>query len=369
MSSRDDTHVDVLADDVRTRVNGAVGHITLARPKALNALSLGMIRRMATVLAAWENDGAVQHVLLDAEGPRGFCAGGDIKTVYDATAGTHHLAQQLWREQHLLDALIATYSKPVVTLLHGLVLGGGVGLGCHASHRLVTPTSSVGMPEVSIGLAPDVGGLYLLGRAPDRLGFHLAMTGTSTGPLGALVVGLADTVVHPDAREALSSALAHGDHVDRAVASRALATESLPPEPLLLSREWVAECYAEPTVETILDQLDARPETEAAEAAMRLRAVSPVALKVALRGLQRVADGTSLAETLVEDLRRNVNFSFDPDLSEGLRAAVIDKDRSPSWSITLAEVTPERVESYFAPFAGPDLELQRVLSRVAAPAG
>jgi enoyl-CoA hydratase len=362
---------EVLADDVRTRVVGSLGHITLERPKALNALSLGMIRRITSMLTAWEDDTSVQAVLLDAQGPRGFCAGGDIKTVYDSTAGQQPVAQQLWREQHLLDALIATYRKPVVTLLHGIVLGGGVGLGCHASHRLVTPTSSVGMPEVGIGLAPDVGGLHILGLAPDLLGFHLAMTGTSTGPLGAIECGLADTLVRPHCGDDLATALAEGVDVDRAVDSLALdsALAGLDPEPLLTAREWVAKCYAAPTVEAILDRLDSRPEPAAAAAAQRLRRVSPVALKVTHRGLQHVADGAGLPETLVEDLRRNVNFSYDPDLREGLRAAVIDKDRNPTWSVrSIYEVTDDQVASYFAPFDGPDLEVQTVLNRAKMPA-
>lgn len=357
--------LETVKDDVRTRVNGALGHVTLARPKALNALSLRMIRRITTVLKAWESDDSVQHVLLDGEGSRGFCAGGDVKAVYDAMAGKHHLAEQLWREQHLLDALIATYRKPVVTLLHGLVLGGGVGLGCHASHRLVTPTSTVGMPEVGIGLSPDVGALYILGRAPDRLGFHLALTGTSAGPRVALEVGLADTVVDPESVGKLTAGLAQGAEVDEAVQAAALPSESLDPssEPLLADRGWISECYAMPTVEAILAALDARAEPRAAAAATRLRAVAPVAVKVTLRGLQRVVGGADLSQTFVEDLRRNVHFGFDPDFREGLRAAVIDKDRNPVWSISLEEVTEERVESYFAPIDGPDLEVSTVLDR------
>ncbi|AXH96663.1 enoyl-CoA hydratase/isomerase family protein [Ornithinimicrobium avium] len=360
-----DSHADVLYDHVRTRVTGSLGHVTLARPRALNALSLDMIRRITSVLRAWESDSSVQHVLLDGEGPRGFCAGGDVKAVYDAMDGQHHVAQQLWREQHLLDALIASYRKPVVTLLHGIVLGGGVGLGCHASHRLVTPTSAVGMPEVGIGLSPDVGALYILGRAPGQLGFHLALTGTTTGPLGAVEVGLADTVVGSGSGDELTAALSRGVDTDDAVRSAELGPGSLDAaaEPLLASRDWIADCYAAPTVEGILTRLDARPEPEAAVAGARLREVAPAAVKVTLRGLQRVVDGETLSQTLVGDLRRNVHFSFDPDFREGLRAAVIEKDRNPSWAISLDQVTDERVESYFAPIDGPDLAMDTVLDR------
>lgn len=358
--------------DVRTEVRGRLGRVTLARPKALNALSLPMIRRIDEVFSAWETDDAVDVVLIDADGERGFCAGGDVKTVHEATTdGSHRVAEELWREQHLLDALIATYTKPVVCWLHGLVLGGGVGLGCHASHRLVTPSASVGMPEVGIGLSPDVGGLFVLGGAPDRLGFHLALTGHPTGPLGAVEAGLADRVVAEEGREELARALADGVDVDDAIAKVALSdpAATVGSEPLLEAREWIAAAYAADSLEGVLERLDARPEPEAAQAAARLRAVSPIAVQVTWRALQQVVGGMTLPETFVQDLRRNVHFSHDPDLREGLRAAVIDKDRNPRWTVRLDEVMDEVVAAHLGPFDGPDLEVETVLERAARTAG
>lgn len=349
--------------NVCARTSGSLGHITLQNSSNLNALTLAMIRSIANALHAWERRRDVTRVLIDGAGQRAFCVGGDVKAVYATTTDEAEAAQELWREQHLLNVLIATYRKPVVSYLHGLVLGGGVGLGCHASHRLTTPSVVMGMPEVHLGLAPDVGSLYRLALASDFVGFYLALTGNKCGARGALVSGLADTIVQPDSHKTLLRDLAQGTDVDRAIARLELPYERLPDEDLLDSRGWISECYRVETVEEIMAELDARSQPQAVEAAERMRSASPLAVKVTLHSLLGQLKSPSLLGMFVEDLRRNVNFSYSPDLREGIRAAVIDKDHRPAWSHTLADASDEVVSSFFAAFDGPDLEVESVVQR------
>lgn len=356
-----------MQNDVRFDVVGEVGHITLTRPRKLNALTWHMVHEITRVLVEWENVDTVTSVLINAEEDTSFCAGGDIESTYAWTFGKQASAHEYWRDEHKLVLLIASYKKPVVTLLDGFVLGGGVGLACHASHRLVTPIAKVGMPEVAIGLAPDVGGLYILGHAPDRLGFYLALTAQYTGPLGALSCGFADKLVRKNCRAELVEALADGEEVDRAVT--AIAVEAgdvdLQPEDFWYARNLLKSCFGGLRMEEILASLDSREEPIAAKTAKRIRAMSPLAVKVTLRGLMHVVNGTTFQETLMEDLRRNVHFSYGHDLREGIRATVIDKDRHPIWSPrSLAEVSDEMVMGYFQPIKSPDLDTDAVLQRV-----
>ncbi|NGN66557.1 enoyl-CoA hydratase/isomerase family protein [Streptomyces sp. A7024] len=348
----DNTHV-------LARREGRLGHITLNRPKALNALNTEMVRGVYAALTEWADDPGVDAVLLDGAGERGFCAGGDIRLMHDSARGDHGLAQQFWREEYALDALIANYPVPVVGIMDGITMGGGIGLTGHAAVRVVTERSVLAMPEVDIGLAPDVGGSLLLARAPGELGTHMALTAARIGARDALATGFADHFVPAARLQELAEALrAPGadkpDHVVAALAGQ--PPES--PDDLVAHRAWIDACYGADTVEEILARLRERPEPAAAAAAEALLAGSPTSVKVTLRALRNARAMATVEECLVQDYRLCSHFLDSHDLPEGVRAMVIDKDRSPRWSPDRLEaVTDAAVEAYFTTLGADELRL------------
>ncbi len=345
---------------VLVRREGRVGRLTLNRPLAINALNLPMIEILQAALTGWVDDPAVRVVLLDGAGEHGFCAGGDIRVVYDSARAGTDVAPRLWRAEYVLDSTIAAYPKPVVTVLDGITMGGGMGLGCHASHRVATERSLLAMPEVSIGLAPDVGGHLLLARAPGELGTYLALTGTRAGPAEALLCGLVDHVVPVAKIAALTNRLQHLDP-DMAIARSALPDEEIGDAPLRDARGWIDECFAGTDAEEILAQLRRHRNADAQACGNRLAEMSPTAVAVSLRGLREARQLDNLPAVLRNDYRCVNRSLHTPDLTEGIRAAIIDKDYAPVWSPpTLADVTPDMVEQHFAPLGSEELDLRTV---------
>lgn len=343
-------------DGVRIGREGRVGHLTLVRPEAINALNLTMVRALAATLARWRDDRRVELVLVDGIGRRGFCAGGDIKFVHANAAAHPERVRGFWREEYQLDALLASYPKPVVTVAHGISMGGGVGLASHASHRIVTHSVRLAMPETLIGLCPDVAGLHLLARAPGQLGTHVALTGTVFGSGDAVAMGFADAVV---ADERLDDLVDRLQRADPDVVLADLHSPDGAAEPVLLpQRPWVDACYRKDTALEILAALRSRPEPEAGRAAETLTRVSPTSATVTLEAIRRAAGLASVRDCLAQDFRISSRFLCHPDLVEGIRARVVDKDRSPRWSPgSLAEVTRSQVASFLAPFDDPAEEL------------
>ena len=344
--------------DVVARREGTLGHLTLNRPAALNALDTGMVRAVEAELAAWERDPQVVAILLDGAGEKAFCAGGDIRAVWEAArAGRPGDVAAFFFEEYWLNARIARYPKPIVSVMHGITMGGGIGLGAHASHRLVTERSVLAMPEVKIGFVPDVGGTFLLSRAPGALGLHLALTGGRAGPADAILCGLADRHVPFDRLHELRLGLARCRSVDAVTdCIESLATA---PDPgrFAAARGWIDACYAGETVEEILDALNAAPEPEARAAADEISANAPTSLKVALQAL-RDARRLTLEDCLEREYRVSCSITRDPDFREGVRAAVVDKDRKPAWApSTLADVSRGDVMRHFAVPEGGDLGL------------
>lgn len=328
-------------------VRGALGLITLNRPEAINALNHEMVGLIAERLDAWQADDAVRTVALVGAGDRGLCAGGDIVAIYaDAReGGTGSI--DFWRDEYTLNAAIARYPKPFVAVMDGIVLGGGIGLAAHARHRVVTETSSVGLPETTIGFVPDVGGTYLLSRAPGELGTHLALTAGSMGPGDAIAVGFADAFVPRASIPALLQAL---EGSDPAEAIAALA-EPAPEAVLPAQREWIDAAYAADEVAGILARLDTLGEP-AAKAAQTIRRKSPTALTVTLAALRRARALPDLESVLEQEFRVSVHTLAWPDLAEGIRAQVIDKDRNPGWNpASLDDVDAATVLEAFAPTA------------------
>jgi enoyl-CoA hydratase len=332
-------------DDVLFRAQRGLGWITLNRPQVLNALTRAMFLRIDAQLAAWAADDRIGGVVLTGAGERGLCAGGDIVSIYrDAQAGGR-ASVDLWRDEYALNARIAGYPKPYLAVMNGIVMGGGVGLSAHGSIRLVTGSTRLAMPEARIGFCPDVGATWLLARAPGELGSHLALTGDPAGPGDAIACGLADCYL-PDAE--VPAFLA--DLSDDTIGQRPAVVP--PAGPLQAERDWIDACYQAGTVPEILARLRGRPEPAARRAAERIAANSPVGVSVTLRALRQAARLT-LPQVLDQDLRI-VSAAFGShDLAEGIRAQLIDKDRSPHWSpAALADVTPDLVGRYFAPRPG-----------------
>uniref|UniRef100_A0AAU2K2D2 3-hydroxyisobutyryl-CoA hydrolase n=1 Tax=Streptomyces sp. NBC_00049 TaxID=2903617 RepID=A0AAU2K2D2_9ACTN len=341
-------------DHVLLRTEAHAAYITLDRPKALNALTHPMVRRITDALEAWEDDPAVGTVVIAGAGERGLCAGGDIRAIHaDASTGGTASAD-FWRDEYRLNARIARYPKPYVALMDGIVMGGGVGISAHGTVRIVTERSRVAMPETGIGFVPDVGGTYLLSLAPGELGTHLALTGTTVGAADALLCGLADHFVPAAALPALARELAT-DSV-HAVLERYVGQP--PPGELAAAREWIDHCYAADGAEEIVRRLLASGVPAAKVAAATLLAKSPTAVKVTLASLRRARRLGPLERVLEQEYRVSLAALSSPDLVEGIRAQVIDKDRDPRWSpATLEAVGPAVVDRFFAPLGDRELRL------------
>ncbi|KAA1380025.1 enoyl-CoA hydratase/isomerase family protein [Aeromicrobium fastidiosum] len=317
---------------------GRLGVLTLNRPRAINALDLEMVRLAQQALDRWATDDSIGAVLVTGAGDRGLCAGGDLQGMYRSARDGTDESVDFWREEYVLDHTIATYAKPVVALMDGIVLGGGVGVSAHASHRVVTERTSVGMPETRIGFVPDVGGPWLLSRAPGELGTHLALTASNADGADTIALGMADVLVPSDRLPDLERALETETPDD--VLAR-LAVE--PPASALLGRQaWIDAAYAGHDVQEIVARLRAAGTEDATQAADDIEARSPTAVTLTLAVVRRAATLPDLRAALDQDLAVSTFLLGVPDMVEGIRAQVIDKDRSPQWSpASLAEVDPE----------------------------
>lgn len=345
--------------DVVARREGSLGHITLNRPAALNALTLGMVEAVDAALDAWERDPQVAVLLLDGAGDRAFCAGGDIRALSEAAAaGRHEVLTDFFRTEYRLNARLARFGKPIVAAMDGLTMGGGIGLGAHVAHRVVTERSVLAMPEVRIGFAPDVGGTYLLARAPGALGLHLALTGGRLTAADAMLCGLADVALPHGALHELRIGLALCRDGEAAAACLRTLAVALPEGPLAAARGWVDRCYAADSVAEILQALESAPEPEARAAAAEIAGNAPTSLAVTLQAL-RAARHLSLEDCLEMEFRISCSITRRPDFVEGVRAAVVDKDRDPRWRPgRLGEVAREDVMQHLL-FPGPGLGLAR----------
>ncbi|MGV0047514.1 enoyl-CoA hydratase/isomerase family protein [Mycobacterium colombiense] len=334
------------SDEVLTEVEGSVGLITLNRPKAINSLNQPMIDALSAILTDWTADDAVRAVVLSGAGERGLCAGGDVVSIYHSARKDGVEARRFWRDEYLLNAQIAEFPKPYVALMDGIVMGGGVGVSAHANTRVVTDTSKIAMPEVGIGFIPDVGGVYLLSRAPGGLGLHAALTGAPFSGADAIAMGFADHYVAHGDVEAFRRAVV-SDGVEGALAK--YATEP-PASDLAAQRNWIDECYAGDTVEDIVARLRGHGAAAANDAADLIATRSPIALSVTLEAVRRATRLATLKDVLVQDYRVSSASLRSHDLVEGIRAQLIDKDRNPKWSPAhLPAVTAADVEAYFTP--------------------
>ena len=330
---------------------GALRTIELNRPEALNALTLEMVQAMTNLLDHFETAHAVGYVALKGAGTRGLCAGGDIRTLYNSIREQDGWAETFWAEEYALNARIAAYPKPYIAIMDGIVMGGGIGVSAHAKYRIVTERTKVAMPEVGIGLIPDVGGTWLLSRSPGEIGTCLALTGMTVGGTDAIYAGLADSFIEASQIPPLLSAIGQlPAKADPAALSALLDSYHQPHAVSLLkaNRATIDACFAFDTVEDIFAHLERVETPFAKDVLTQMHTKSPTALKVTLRLLRQAREAKTLEECLNHEFDAIMQSTRHPDSVEGIRAAVIDKDRNPKWQPdTLAGVSMDMLAPYF----------------------
>ena len=340
--------------DVVIIQRGRLGRVLLNRPQAINALTHDMVVEIAAALDAWATDDTIDTVAISGAGERGLCAGGDVTAMYRSALADGADAARFWADEYALNSTIARYAKPYVALMTGVVLGGGVGVSAHGSHRIVTETTTLGMPEVTIGFVPDVGGTRLLARAPGELGTHLALTGGTMTGADAIALGFADWYVPSVGLPALLDDL-EGMPAADAIARHAAA---VPASDLLAQRAWVDEAYEGDDPVVIVSRLENSGVAEARGAASVIRSKSPTSVAVALEALRRALRLDTLEQVLDQEYRVGLRMLAGVDMREGIRAQVIDKDRTPHWSpATLEQVDRADVLRYFEPLGDRELGL------------
>jgi len=320
-----------MSDDILARTVGSAGHLSLNRPRALNALTLGMVEAMARVLLEWRDEPAVQAVILDHATERGFCAGGDVAAVRRSALEDGGAAgRAFFHAEYRMNHLLFTYPKPVVAFMDGITMGGGVGIAMPARYRVATQNTLFAMPEGAIGLFPDVGAGWYLSRLAGRLGPFLALTGARLDGAECLWAGLATHYLPSEALAEAKARIAADPATIEAVLGE-LSTE--PPEPRLAANiEQIDRLFASDRLEDIFAALENDPSDWAAKELATLRAKSPLTLKVALRQIAGAKQVGTFAEEMRIEYRLASRIILEPDFAEGVRAVLVDKDNAPRWN-------------------------------------
>jgi len=345
--------------DLIVRREGAAGIIRLNRPKAINAVTLEMFRDIDKALDAFEADPDVAVIVLEGAGERGLCAGGDIRALYESSKVKGDLGKILWREEYILNARIAKFPKPYVAFMDGIVMGGGVGLSAHSSHRIVTERTKLAMPEVGLGFFPDVGGTFLLSHAPGEIGTYFGLTGhTMNGP-DAIYARFADAVVPSSKlavlREVLTKIRSRTTSDEIKILIDGFATGETS-GPVAAMQPKIDAWLAHDRMQDIVAALQ-RDGSELAQSTLKtLNEKSPRGMVVTLKLLRLARTASSLEECLVREYRAALEVFKSDDFREGVRAAVIDKDRNPKWlPARIEDVTSEMVAPYFAEIGADEL--------------
>lgn len=347
-----------MSDEINFSTNGGLATVELARPKALNALTHGMVREMATKLDEWEHDDAIGAVVIKGEGEKAFCAGGDVRAVWKSVVQENggepsELSKRFFFDEYRLNHQIHAFSKPFVALIDGVTMGGGVGVSIHGSHRIATERLMFAMPETAIGLFPDVGGGWFLPRLPGETGTYLALTGARLDAAGACALGIATHYVPSGRLEGfearVASAIAGGSQ-PRAAVNDVLEgmAETAGPDPLADQRGVIDSCFAASTVEGIVDALSAEGSEFALETRDTLLGKSPTSMKISLELMRRGRQASNLADVLLIEYRLSQACMAGHDYYEGIRAVLVDKDHAPKWQpATLADVGDDIVARHF----------------------
>jgi enoyl-CoA hydratase/carnithine racemase len=345
--------------DLIVRREGAAGIIRLNRPKAINAMTLEMSIGIDTALDQFEADPAVALVLLEGAGERGLCAGGDIRGLYESSKAGGDLGKMFWRQEYIMNARIAKYPKPYVAFMDGLVMGGGVGLSAHGRHRVVTEKTKLAMPEVGLGFFPDVGGTWLLTRSPGELGAYFGLTGQTMNGPDAIHARFADAVVQsgklPALREVLTKIRPGTASSEIEILIKGFATGETS-GPVAAMQPSIDRWFAHDRMQDIVLALQ-QDGSELANATLKtLNEKSPRGMVVTLKLLRLARSASSLEECLVREYRAALQVFASDDFREGVRAAVIDKDRNPRWSPPrIEDVTPEMLAPYLAEIGADEL--------------
>lgn len=346
--------------DLVVRREGAAGVIRLNRPKAINAMTLEMSIGIDAALDKFETDPDVAVIVLEGAGERGLCAGGDIRGLWESSREGGDLGARFWRQEYVMNARIAKYPKPYVAFMDGLVMGGGVGLSGHASHRIVTDRTKLAMPEVGLGFFPDVGGTWLLSRAPGEIGTYFGLTGQTMNGPDAIHAKFADAVVPaakwPELREALTKVRPGVTAADVSRLINGFATGETA-GPVAAKEPMIDALFGFDRMEDIVAALR-RDGSEFALATLKaLNEKSPRGMVVTLKLLRLARSASSLEECLVREYRAALEVFRSDDFREGVRAAVIDKDRNPTWSPPrIEDVTPEMLARYLAEIGADELK-------------
>ncbi|MEM9044247.1 MAG: enoyl-CoA hydratase/isomerase family protein [Pseudomonadota bacterium] len=341
--------------DILTRIEGRAGRITLNRPQALNALTYDMLREIERVLDLWRDDALVELVLIDAVGDKAFAAGGDIVDLYNTgRAGDFGFGRTFWADEYRINAKVARYPKPYVSVMTGFTMGGGVGVSAHGSHRIVTDGSQVAMPECGIGLVPDVGGSLLLAQAPGFVGEYLGMTSSRMGPGDAIFAGFADTYVPVTHLEGMKAGLVETGDLDM-IADFA---ERPPESPLAELLGAIVPIFSRPLPMEILEKLESVRAEWAVKAVNAIRRNCPLSVACTHAMIRNCRNMATVEEALAQEYRFIWRCMEEGEFLEGIRAAVIDKDRNPRWARPrLEDISPEDIAHMLNPPPGGDLEL------------
>ncbi|WFR95756.1 enoyl-CoA hydratase/isomerase family protein [Rhizobium tumorigenes] len=346
------------ADEIIIERNGSVGVIRLNRPKALNSLTLSMVRAIASSLESFAADPAIASVAIMGEGERGLCAGGDIRALHQSGSTGGEDATSFWREEFRLNRMIAEYPKPYVALMDGITMGGGVGIASHGSHRIVTERTRLAMPETGIGYFPDVGATWLLSRDEGETGTWLALTGLAIGAADAIYAGLAD---HHVSSQDLDEVIAATGRLPPGASAEevhsAIAAFATPPEDGVFGAKAgaIGRAFAHDSIEAIMAALAMEPDAFAADSLKAIATRSPTSLKLTLLLLRAGRKSRDLAECLERELCACRQILKTPDFYEGIRAAIIDKDRNPQWSPESLDAVDEAALERFLEVSEPAL--------------
>jgi len=339
--------------DIHIRVAGRAGRITLDRPKALNALTYDQAMKIEAALDGWATDDAVACVLIDAAGDRAFCAGGDLQAMYDtASAGNYDYGRRFWRDEYRLNAKVYDFPKPYIALMQGYTMGGGVGISCHGSHRVVCETSRIAMPECGVGLVPDVGGSLLLARAPGRLGEYLGTTGARMDASDALLAGFSDYYIPRDQWPTLTETIQEtGDWT----VIDAMAQD--PPDGRLMAQR--ARIDAEFSGQSAADILRGLPgDDRGTKTAAAMRRGAPLSVACTVELVRRVRAFDHIRPALEMEYRFTARAASDGDFIEGIRALIVDKDNQPVWKhARIEDVTGIEISQMLMPLGDAALRL------------
>lgn len=345
---------------IENKIQGNIGCITLNRPKSMNALSLNMIRDIVQLLKRWQADSSIKAVIIEGAGDKAFCAGGDVRAIYDAQRnGDCGTCDAFFREEYTLNSYIYFYPKPYIAFIDGLAMGGGLGIAVNGSHRIVTERALLAMPETGIGFFPDVGATNFLTRVYSHVGLYLGLTGTFLKAQDALWFGLASHYVPSSALPALKEDLEKGGEVEDVLAHYAQQPEDN--GYLETYQDSIESHFKKDSLVEILESLAEDPSPFGQNTLNTMKAKSPTSLAVTFRQLKKPP--RSFIEGMKQEFRLSQRMVINPDFMEGVRAVLVDKDRLPIWNpSTIEDLRAENIDAFFAPLGEKELILDDISS-------